>query len=227
MDKKLLKDIIQWDVKAWSKAIYFWDESIDWSTVNNCLEIGGREGGLSLWLALKGKQVVCSDLTDAAAVAEKLHTEYNVTNRVTYQDIDATNIPYENHFDVIVFKSVLGGVGRNNNYNMQLLAMQQIHKALKPGGKLLFAENLKASGMHRWFRKNFRKWGNVWRYVTMPEISDLTKDFTSVKLHTTGFLSTFGRSEGQRDFLAAADEVVFNKLVPQGWNYIAYGVAEK
>lgn len=227
MDKKLLADMIQWDVKAWSKAILFWDEYIEWDTIQTCLEIGGREGGLSLWLALKNKDVVCSDLSGAKAVAEKLHIKYGVTQNVRYEDIDATNIPYENHFDIIVFKSVLGGIGRNDNYALQVLAVQQLYKALKPGGKLLFAENLKASAMHCWFRKTFRKWGDVWRYVTVPEINELTKPFTKVQLHTTGFLSTFGRNEGQRSFLASADEAVFNKLVPQGWNYIAYGVAEK
>ncbi|KAA6346092.1 hypothetical protein EZS27_006362, partial [termite gut metagenome] len=29
-----------------------WNHNIDWSPIQHCLELGGREGGLSLWLAL-------------------------------------------------------------------------------------------------------------------------------------------------------------------------------
>jgi hypothetical protein len=64
MTKELAKDIIQWDIKSWSKALEYWDNNTDWNNVKNGLELGGREGGLSLWLALKGKETVCSDLKD-------------------------------------------------------------------------------------------------------------------------------------------------------------------
>ena len=114
MNDELIKDIIQWDISSWSKALHFWENNIDWSKVSNGLELGGREGGLSLWLALKGKEVVCSDLNDVKNTAEHLHEKHNVSNLVKYEDIDATVIPYENYFDVIVFKSIIGGIGRNN-----------------------------------------------------------------------------------------------------------------
>ena len=39
-----------------------------------------------------------------------------ISSLIIYQDIDATNIPYENYFDIIVFKSIIGGIGRNNNF---------------------------------------------------------------------------------------------------------------
>lgn len=74
-------------------------------------------------------------------------------NLITYQDIDATQIPYENEFDIIVFKSIIGGIGRNDNKEIQQLVFNQIYKALKPGGQLLFAENLSASPLHRFFSK--------------------------------------------------------------------------
>ncbi len=152
MTKELTKDIIQWDIKSWSKALGYWDSNIDWSKVQNGLELGGRQGGLSLWLALKGKQTICSDLKDTA---EPLHLRYNVTSLIEYQDIDATNIPYENHFDIKVFKSIIGGIGRNYNYEIQQKVFKEIYKALKPGGKLLFAENLIASSVHQKLRKKF------------------------------------------------------------------------
>lgn len=155
MTKELTKDIIQWDIKSWSKALSYWDRNIEWDKIQNGLELGGREGGLSLWLALKGKTIVCSDLNDVKKTAEQLHLRHNVSSLVKYQDIDASSIPYENYFDIIVFKSIIGGIGRNNNYEIQQKVFKKIYKALKPGGKLLFAENLIASPFHQRLRKRF------------------------------------------------------------------------
>lgn len=227
MSNAVTKDIIQWDVKSWSKALQYWETHVDWKKVQTCLELGGREGGLSLWLALKGKEVVCSDLDNVKNTASPLHRRYNVSERITYLDIDATNIPYENFFDLVVFKSILGGIGRNDNAEMQQKVFKEIHKALKPGGKLLFAENLTASPLHRFVRKRFVSWGAYWRYVSVKELHEFLKAFSSCEIKTTGVAAAFGRSEGQRNFLAALDDKLFNSACPENWKYIAYGVAKK
>lgn len=227
MANDLTKDIIQWDVKSWSKALAYWDENINWDKVQNGLELGGREGGLSLWMALKGKKVVCSDLENVKSTAEPLHTRYKVNELITYQDIDATNIPYENHFDIIVFKSIIGGIGRDDNYEIQEKVFKEIYKALKPGGKLLFAENLIASPFHQQLRKRFVKWGNAWRYISLNEMKTFLSDFSSVEINTTGVMATFGRNENQRNTLSKFDKIILNKIAPDKWKYISYGIAEK
>ena len=227
MTNNLTKDIIQWDVKSWSKALAYWDKNVDWDNVQNALELGGREGGLSLWMALKGKTVICSDLENVKSTAEPLHNRYKVNKLVSYQDIDATNIPYENHFDIIVFKSIIGGIGRDNNYEIQEKVFKQIYKALKPGGKLLFAENLIASSFHKRLRKKFINWGNSWRYVSLDEMKGFLSDFSSVEINTTGVMATFGRSESQRNTLSKIDELFLNKISPNNWKYISYGIAQK
>ncbi len=227
MTDELTKDIIQWDIKSWSEALDYWDSKIDWNKIQNGLELGGRQGGLSLWLALKGKQTVCSDLKDAKNIAEQLHLRHNVSTLVKYQDIDATNIPYENYFDIIVFKSIIGGIGRNNNYEIQKKVFREIYKALKPGGKLLFAENLIASSFHQLLRKRFVNWGSSWRYVSIIEMEEFLNEFSSYDIQTTGVLGTFGRNENQRNALSAIDKIILNKVCPDNWKYIAYGIAEK
>lgn len=225
--KELTKDIIQWDIRSWSKALNYWDENIDWSTVNNGLELGGREGGLSLWLALKGKEVICSDLKDVKNTAELLHLRYKVSSLIKYQDIDATHIPYENHFDIIVFKSIIGGIGSNDNKEIQKKVFNEIYKALKPGGKLLFAENLTASPFHRLLRKRYVNWGSSWRYISIQEMQEFLHKFSHYKIKTTGILGTFGRNENQKKALSTFDELILNKVCPDSWKYIAYGIAEK
>ena len=70
----------------------------------------------------------------------------------------------------IVFKTIIGGIGSNDNYEIQQKVFKEIYKALKPGGKLLFAENLVASKFHQQLRKKFVNWGNSWRYVSIKEM---------------------------------------------------------
>lgn len=223
----LVKDIIQWDVKNWSRVLDYWEKEVDWQKIHTCLELGAREGGLTLWLTLKDKKVVCSDLKNIKMTASKLHEKYKVTSKIEYRDMDATHIPYENHFDLIIFKSVIGGIGREDNKEIQKQVFLQIHKALKPGGKLLFAENLTASPLHRFFRKKFNKWGSYWRYLSIPEIKEFLSGYSSFRYETTGFSSAFGRNENQRSLLSWFDKIIFNHLLPQRWKYIIYGVAEK
>lgn len=227
MNKELTKDIIQWDLKSWSKALRYWEDTTDWSLVKNGLELGGREGGLSLWLSLKGIDTICSDLTNVKETAEKLHLKYNVNSRITYQDIDAANIPYENHFDVIVFKSIIGGIGSNDRKEIQQQVFEEIHKALKPGGKLLFAENLIASPLHQWLRKRFVNWGSRWRYVSLDEMKTFLRGYSSYEIRTTGVLGAFGRNENQRKFLSTIDTLLLNHICPDNWKYIVYGFATK
>jgi SAM-dependent methyltransferase len=227
LDKKTLKDILQWDIRSWSKALYFWEEKTDWKKVSLGLELGGREGGLSLWMAQNSVKVICSDLENVKVIAGPLHLAYNVSDKITYQDIDATNIPYENHFDVIVFKSIIGGIGSSNNYEKQVMVFKQIYKALKPGGKLLFAENLVASTFHQKMRQRFVNWGQSWRYVSLSEMEFFLSDFKKHEIKSTGVFATFGRNEKQRNFLAKLDHMLFNYICPKNWKYIAYGVAEK
>jgi SAM-dependent methyltransferase len=227
MATELTKDIIRWDIRSWSKVLTYWDLNVDWEKIQNGLELGSHEGGLSLWLALKGKSMVCSDLNDVKATAEPLHRKYKISSFVQYQDIDAANIPYHNYFDIIVFKSIIGGIGRNDNVEIQRKVFKEIHKALKPGGKLLFAENLIASAFHQRLRKRFVNWGSSWRYVSIEELQEFMKDFSSFEIKTTGVIGTFGRNERQRSLLSAIDGWILNKICPAHWKYISFGIAEK
>ena len=225
---ELEKDILQWDVKNWATALQYWDKEVNWAGVETCLEIGGREGGLSLWLALKGKTVTSSDFEKSKLNAEGLHKKYQLDAKIQYQDINALDIPYENYFDIIVFKSVVGGIARNyaDGKQIQQTVFNQIHKALKPGGKLLFAENSVASPLHRFFRKKFNTWVS-WRYITLTECKEFLKDFTSVNLKSTGVVGGFGRTENQKNLLSRLDKIALNHLTPKSWKYIIYGIAEK
>jgi SAM-dependent methyltransferase len=224
---EFIKDVIQWDVVNWSKALRFWDVNAVGTTAQSvALELGSYQGGLSLWMALKGASVVCSDLTNPESSAGILHRKYNA-NTIQYETMNATDIPYENHFDFILFKSILGGIGRNGRKDLQIRAMEQIYRALKPGGKLLFAENLAGCPVHRLLRGRYVSWGKSWRYITIGEAEEFCKDFNSFRYITRGFLGTFGKTEVQREILGWIDSILLDNIIPKRMRYILIAIAEK
>lgn len=226
MTPNQLKDIIEWDIVNWSKAIPFWEKHGNLNGKKlKCLELGGRKGGLSLWLALKGHEVICSDYELPKDTAKPLHEKYKL-NSIEYKSINATDIPYKNEFDVIVFKSILGSVAKMGQNELKAKAIDQIYEALIPGGKLIFAENLEASLFHQFFRNNFTKWGKNWNYLKYSEIEPLMGNFKQVNFSFVGFWGAFGRNEKQRKFLGKIDNW-FEKLIPNKKHYIVIGVAEK
>ena len=227
MDKKLLAEIIQWDIRNWAQALEFWDRTVDWDKVHTCLELGARDGGLSLWLALKKKAVVCSDMENNRRFAREYHEKYKLDSYIEYATLDATNIPFENHFDIITFKSVLVNIGWGDDRQRQQATIDQIHKALKPGGKVLFAENLTGSPLHRFVRKRCVHWGASCRYVTTDEMRSFLRRFSRCDMRTTGVLGVFGRTERQRNILSAMDHALLNRVTPERWRYLVYGIAEK
>jgi SAM-dependent methyltransferase len=228
-NNQLLKDIIEWDVSTWKHALFFWDEVINELKNRNLkvLELGSRNGGISLYFALNGFNVVCSDLKGPTEKAYLLHKRYNVDKNIEYKDVDATNICFsDNSFDVIVFKSILGGIGRNQNKQLQQKVFNEIHRVLKDNGLFLFAENLVASKFHTVFRKRFVKWGNSWRYVSISEMEEFLAIFSEYKYQTTGFLSAFGKIEILKSFLSKLDNIL-KPLIKDTDRYLIYGYAKK
>lgn len=194
MDKKIRNDVIAWDVVNWSRAIEFWEKEKVNVEGKKVLDIGGRDGGLSLYWALQGANVVCTDIKpDGFDNAKKLHAKYQVDKKVTYKVLDATRMNYENEFDVISFKSVLGGVGYDNDLESQRIMMANIYTALKKGGYCFFAENLAATFLHGFAREKLRKRGTSWRYIKLSEMEELIQKFEVVDKKTLGFFGAFGR----------------------------------
>jgi len=227
MNNELIADIINWDIRTLQRALFYWENNVDWNKIKIALELGSRQGGLSLWLALKGKKVICSDIENPQETAKEYHQKYNTGNLIEYRAIDATCVPYESYFDLIVFKSVIGAIGKNGGLQKQQQVFSEIYKALKPGGYLLYAENLTATPLHIILRKMFVKWGKEWRYVSIDEMKTFLKDFSYFDIETTGFIATLGRNERQRSILSILDEIIFNRICPAKWKYIAYGLGIK
>ena len=225
-DSEIFKDIIQWDIKTWSKALPFWQKNVSIKSEMRALAIGEREGGISLWLALQGVNVVCTDYNDFPKETTQLHKRHNVSDRIYYENgidlADLSKFP-SSSFDLVVFKSVLGALSKKEK---QQKAFEEMNRVLKPGGAILFAENSKGSKLHSVFRKKFIKWNSYWRYLDYKRDQDLFVGFSSVKLTTSGFIAVFGRTEKQRSVLAAFDRII-NPILPPSFNYVVFGVLTK
>lgn len=228
LTRQLRRDICQWDVGNWSRALDFWSQELPGSWAgHSALELGAGRGGLSLYFAMRGCRVTCTDMTGPDENALVLHTRHSCSDHVTYSTADATAIPFPDcTFDVVAFKSLLGTVGRRGGKVGQQKAFDEIHRVLRPGGSLLFAENLTGAALHSFCRRKFVPWGADWRYVTIGEISEFLRDFSRFKFQTFGVVALFGRTEWQRAVLHHAD-LLLSPLTPQSSRYLIYGVAHK
>jgi hypothetical protein len=227
--RDLLSDIFGWDVVTWSSSLEHWQRhaTVDF-TRSTALEVGaGQSGGVSLWLALQGCEVVCSTLGDVPAQVRALHRRYGVAHRVRYANLDVLDLCESNTYDVIAFKSVLGGIGANGRADLQARAIARLHAALKPGGNLLFAENLAATRVHAAWRSRFGAGKDGWRYLTVREMERMLRPFAAVHYRTAGFFGAWGSSETQMAMSGALDEFVCRWLVPASWQYVLMGTAIK
>lgn len=230
LERALMRDIVEWDVPTWQHAVRGWQRALDAYLPDGqgktVLEIGARHGGVSLFFALRGFDCLCTDkvVPDDFAAAQALHRQYGVQDQMRYELVDGTALPYpDESFDVVVFKSVLGHVGRDGQEQRIPLAIGEMRRVLKPGGLLLFAENLDASALHRFMRRRFVRWGKQWNYLTLPRLREYLAPFATVELHTYGFWGCMAKDRWYSDL---ADRLCCRKDVSEN-HYMCYGWAKK
>ncbi len=227
--------IIEWDVQNWSKALPFWEDFLPPNpSFSKVLAIGERNGGLSLWLASKGYVVICSDRKGPSEKARASHEKFEVSHLLEYKEIDVFNIPYEdNSFDVIICKSVIGGLKKKNDYSKrktriienQKLAVEEIKRVLKPGGIFLGAENMCGSWFHQISRKIINR-NKGWRYLSVKEIHFLFDQYSQIELRTYGFLPSHSITNSFSFFISKINRFL-SAILPKEYLYIGFIAARK
>lgn len=226
MDDNQINDIINWDVETWKEILPYWEKQItNYSkTTSKCIEIGSRDGGISLWMAQKGFKITCSDIYYDLEDAKKLHLKYGINTTILYEKIDVLDWNEKNKYDVIILKSVLGALQNEKTIE---IAIKNIYSNLKEGGILLFAENSKGTFLHQQFRKRFTDWGNIWFYFDEKSITSFLKKMKVIEVKYNGVLTVFGNRIGFSRLFSKFDKFFLNKIAPNKAKYMLFGYAKK
>jgi len=219
---------IGWDRVNWGRALEEWERAgladcRGWSVLE--LGCGKSSGGLGLWFAARGAEVVASSVADVEEELRAVYGSFDLLERFRFERIDALDIPHEEEFDAICFKSMLGAIGRDGERDRQRQAVESIRRALRPGGRVFLIENLAGSVAHGWLRNRWGAGRNRWRYFEPGELGNLFGDGGLVRENrgSTGFLGALGRTETQRDWLGTVDRWVA-PAVSEKWHYVGWGV---
>lgn len=218
-----ISPFVEWDSINWSKAVNFWQDYGHSLSDKRVLEIGAGSGRLSTWLAIQGARVWCTDTYMPTPETRDRHREAGVSERIEYGALNVIDIAFEDEFDAIVMKSVLPTLSTRH----QSLALAGVHRALKPGGQLLLAENLQASRVHMFARQRMTTYGSACNYLTVQTLMHDLANFASVDLRTFGVLGTLGRSERVKRALGHLDTLAVERVAPKRWRYVAGVVATK
>ena len=228
-----LKDIIEWDILNWSQLVEYWEPIVNtFPSTSRVLTIGERNGGMTLWLALKGFQVVCTDREGPTSHAVELHKQYGVSDLITYSSFDlvAENDDFVK-YDLVVAKSVLGGIKTNykdsntRNVQAQKLAIANMHKLLNTGGHVLIAENMKGSWLLNFLRKCTGR-HKGWYYFTEKELHKLFGIFSGLEIRSFGVIPTVFRLNVINKIFFYLNKYLL-KSFPPGFKYIAFVSARK
>lgn len=228
MQRGLLKKYFEWDILIWCNALFVWRENLKILKPNQvklALEIGGRRGGLSYFLANEFNcETICSDLHNPILSAKPLHDSCDSKLNIVYAEQNCLKLTYhDNLFDIVIFKSVIGAVG---SQELQQQAINEMWRVLKPGGILCFAENLKSTFLHQLLRRLINPWSRYWYYPSIEEFNNYLNNFDKVNFKTVGFISLFVRNEKLK-FVSVFIDKICQVIIPNSWNYVIYGTAIK
>ena len=233
--REVVRDIIEWDVYTWSECLSFWSPVVSQCSpsARRVLTVGERNGGISLWFALQGFKVVCSDKGGPSPKARELHSKYNVSGLITYEEVNVFEIPYpENTFHFVAAKSMIGGLKTQSKdpstrtLDNQRLAVEELHRVLKPGGYFLGAENLRDNWLHQRIRYQVKGGRIGWRHLTICEIEWLFSQFSSVVQCCHGFLGSYVDRFGLDRLTGLLDRCLC-PLLPPSWLYVSFIKARK
>lgn len=185
----LIRNAFGWNHNAWAFALKVAKFQLP-ERPDRVLELGaGRYSMVALIFDGLANEIVISynDEQEGEQIRKKLsliRQKYHLKSKYIVQKIDAKN--FNDHFDIIIMKSVLGGLFRNHESSIEDVRnfiANKLLRAVTPGGVLISIDNGTSI-----FEKFLGKLGarkNQWRFFQKTDLNSATKQFEF------GLLSSF------------------------------------
>jgi SAM-dependent methyltransferase len=233
-DEALRATGIGWKVASWSRAMREAFRHLPADLGGKTLaELGVGPAGLNLFLGGLRCRLLCLDRRlDFSTESRALHRRHGVACEHVLTDARRLTFPPAS-LDVVVMKSVLGGVHSEFGREGALACIASVRDVLKPDGVLIALEQLKGDPMTRWLRR-IKYPTRRWHYF---EVAEFTPG-TSVSL-LEGFARVETRaltvtSHSAEDWLGHRSPIVraavgldrlIEPVVPPNWRHLISVVA--
>jgi ubiquinone/menaquinone biosynthesis C-methylase UbiE len=194
------------------------------------LEAGAHEGGLSLFAVEAGGRAVCSDRQHAYSAAQTvLHRAWDVHPQ--HVTADVCDLPFRsNSVDIVMLKSVLGGIIATGGALAAQSSFLSIHRVLRSGGAIVILEQLEGDPLSRRIRRTLFPHRH-WHYFTPPELLALLSSFRVQTVRHETVLShlTEGRVGSAHVFVRGAlwADRFLEYVIPTRWTHLIGIVAVK
>ena len=207
---KSLEKIFGWSWKAWGYAFLQLDAALLNELLCNSgkiLEVGVSEKSQVSLIFKNAKSIelgVFSGYKLKKKIKKILKYKYQYDDRVEIKECDLNNI--EGKYDIIIIKSVLGGIFRENNSHLSeviKLIENTTKNNLKKGGYFITLDN--GYGFMHWFTNFFGARANNWRFLSSEA---LQSDFL-ISQSKFGYFSNFSFKTRLSKFGDFLDSVTF------------------
>jgi hypothetical protein len=174
-DKMLVRLAFGWNYKSWSHAFKVANFQLP-NRLDRILEIGAsRYSIVSLIFDGMASEIVISYYTDdqregVEQYLASVRQRYNLKSKYVLEQIDATSV--DGSFDIVIMKSVLGGLFRQNSSTISDVTDfigSLISRTVKPEGLLISIDNGKSILERTLSRFGARK--NQWRFFRKSELN--------------------------------------------------------
>jgi SAM-dependent methyltransferase len=233
-DPELVAAAMGWKVASWTRALREALAHLPADLTGKAvLEVGGGAYGLNLLMARLGCRVVCTDRRlDFTREAIALHGRHGLACAHVMTDAKRLALRPAS-FDVVVMKSVLGGIYSQAGREGALECLAEVRRVMRPGGTLIALEQLLGDPLTRVLRR-VRFPDRRWHYFTAQEFTlgaatSLMDGFDEVTWRAVTL-----SSHNAEDWLShrnplvrvavALDQVV-EPLVPRDWKHLIAVVA--
>lgn len=220
--RRIIEDSCGWNKKIWADAVEFaLNFCTKYDNKTKVLEIGASEySALSPIFSSIGYDVMCSYYDQNAYQAiingclPTVINKYGLTLPKLVQ-LNAWEIKNKT-FDIIILKSVIGGICRNDDYTLISNLIAKLYASLKPNGILITIDN-QENYIANCFRNLFGAGNSKWTYLNKDKLAmKLTPYHYEQKgfglLNFARFASFNSEVEPINDLLYTIDQVLLNNI---------------